>query len=153
MRIHLHIASDRCLRCNVGSLCSACVSTANPRVLRFTDLCLLVTPTPTSSTITTSTTTTTTTTLSPPSLPPGSNSVFGPKDGPGALAGFGSPHHDTWNRLHRTPPSFPTPPQWPKAADGERSSSANSHEREREREREREKRDSSVGKEEKDKDR
>ncbi|CAL8329145.1 unnamed protein product [Arctogadus glacialis] len=81
----------------------------------------------------------------------GSNSVFGPKDGPGSLGGFGSPHHDTWNRLHRTPPSFPTPPQWPKAADGERSSSANSHDRERERERE--KRDSSVGKEEKDKDR
>ena len=82
---------------------------------------------------------------------PGSNSVFGPKDGPGSLGGFGSPHHDTWNRLHRTPPSFPTPPQWPKAPDGERSSSANSHDRERERERE--KRDSSVGKEEKDKDR
>ncbi|XP_030214420.1 autism susceptibility gene 2 protein isoform X6 [Gadus morhua] len=81
----------------------------------------------------------------------GSNSVFGPKDGPGSLGGFGSPHHDTWNRLHRTPPSFPTPPQWPKAPDGERSSSANSHDRERERERE--KRDSSVGKEEKDKDR
>ncbi|KAJ3603824.1 hypothetical protein NHX12_028565 [Muraenolepis orangiensis] len=78
----------------------------------------------------------------------GSNSVFGPKEAPGSLGGFGSPHHDTWNRLHRTPPSFPTPPQWPKA-DGERSSSANSHERERERE----KRDLSAGKEEKDKDR
>ncbi|XP_016409467.1 autism susceptibility gene 2 protein-like [Sinocyclocheilus rhinocerous] len=86
----------------------------------------------------------------------GANSVFGPKEGPG-LPGLSSPHHDTWNRLHRTPPSFPTPPQWPKSADAERSSSANSHEREREREkekeREREKRDSSVGKEEKDKDR
>uniref|UniRef100_W5LAN9 Fibrosin like 1 n=1 Tax=Astyanax mexicanus TaxID=7994 RepID=W5LAN9_ASTMX len=93
--------------------------------------------------------------LGNPSL--GANSVFGPKEGPG-LPGF-SPHHDAWNRLHRTPPSFPTPPQWPKAADGERSSSANSHEREREREREkerereREKRDSSIGKDEKDKDR
>ncbi|KAI4879109.1 hypothetical protein NFI96_025206 [Prochilodus magdalenae] len=93
--------------------------------------------------------------LGNPSL--GANSVFGPKEGPG-LPGF-SPHHDAWNRLHRTPPSFPTPPQWPKSADGERSSSVNSHEREREREREkerereREKRDSSVGKDEKDKDR
>lgn len=88
----------------------------------------------------------------------GANSVFGPKEGPG-LPGLSSPHHDTWNRLHRTPPSFPTPPQWPKSVDAERSSSANSHDRERDREREkekereREKRDSSVGKEEKDKDR
>ncbi|XP_065106897.1 fibrosin-1-like protein isoform X7 [Paramisgurnus dabryanus] len=86
------------------------------------------------------------------------NSVFGPKEGPG-LPGLSSPHHDTWNRLHRTPPSFPTPPQWPKSTDVERSSSANSHdrdrdrEREKEKEREREKRDSSVGKDEKDKDR
>nr|XP_055054566.1 autism susceptibility gene 2 protein isoform X10 [Misgurnus anguillicaudatus] len=88
----------------------------------------------------------------------GANSVFGPKEGPG-LPGLSSPHHDTWNRLHRTPPSFPTPPQWPKSTDAERSSSANSHdrdrdrEREKEKEREREKRDSSVGKDEKDKDR
>uniref|UniRef100_A0A673H1Z7 Fibrosin-like 1 n=1 Tax=Sinocyclocheilus rhinocerous TaxID=307959 RepID=A0A673H1Z7_9TELE len=88
----------------------------------------------------------------------GANSVFGPKEGPG-LPGLSSPHHDTWNRLHRTPPSFPTPPQWPKSTDAERSSSANSHDREREREREKEKererdkRDSSIGKEEKDKDR
>ncbi|XP_072244545.1 fibrosin-1-like protein isoform X8 [Leuresthes tenuis] len=95
--------------------------------------------------------------LGNPSL--GSNNVFGSKEGPGGLPTFGSPHHDTWNRLRRTPPSFPTPPQWPKTADAERSSSANSHERERdrerdrEREREREKRDSSIGKEEKDKDR
>ncbi|XP_051518257.1 autism susceptibility gene 2 protein-like isoform X10 [Myxocyprinus asiaticus] len=88
----------------------------------------------------------------------GANSVFGPKEGPG-LPGLSSPHHDTWNRLHRTPPSFPTPPQWPKSTDAERSSSSISHdrdrdrEREKDREREREKRDSSVGKEEKDKDR
>ncbi|XP_052413830.1 autism susceptibility gene 2 protein homolog isoform X10 [Carassius gibelio] len=94
----------------------------------------------------------------PPSHLAGANSIFGPKEGPG-LPGLSSPHHDTWNRLHRTPPSFPTPPQWPKSADAERSSSANSHDREREREREkekereREKRDSSIGKEEKDKDR
>nr|XP_040050930.1 autism susceptibility gene 2 protein isoform X17 [Gasterosteus aculeatus aculeatus] len=91
--------------------------------------------------------------LGNPSL--GSNNMFGTKEGPGGLPTFGSPHHDTWNRLRRTPPSFPTPPQWPKTADTERSSSANSHEREREREREREKekRDASIGKEEKDKDR
>lgn len=94
----------------------------------------------------------------PPSHLAGANSVFGPKEGPG-LPGLSSPHHDTWNRLHRTPPSFPTPPQWPKSTDAERSSSANSHdrdrdrEREKEKEREREKRDSSVGKDEKDKDR
>uniref|UniRef100_A0AAQ5YZL5 Fibrosin-like 1 n=1 Tax=Amphiprion ocellaris TaxID=80972 RepID=A0AAQ5YZL5_AMPOC len=67
--------------------------------------------------------------LGNPSL--GSNSVFGSKEGPGGLPTFGSPHHDTWNRLRRTPPSFPTPPQWPKTADAERSSSANSHEREK----------------------
>uniref|UniRef100_A0AAQ4NXS1 Fibrosin-like 1 n=1 Tax=Gasterosteus aculeatus aculeatus TaxID=481459 RepID=A0AAQ4NXS1_GASAC len=91
----------------------------------------------------------------PPSHLAGSNNMFGTKEGPGGLPTFGSPHHDTWNRLRRTPPSFPTPPQWPKTADTERSSSANSHEREREREREREKekRDASIGKEEKDKDR
>ncbi|XP_062873486.1 autism susceptibility gene 2 protein isoform X2 [Trichomycterus rosablanca] len=87
--------------------------------------------------------------LGNPSLAP--NSMFGPKDGP-ALPGFSSPSQDSWNRLHRTPPSFP---QWPKVSEGERSSSANSHEREkeREREREREKRDSSIGKDEKDRDR
>ncbi|XP_061763104.1 autism susceptibility gene 2 protein isoform X4 [Nerophis ophidion] len=88
--------------------------------------------------------------LGNPSL--GSSSMFGSKEGPGGgLPPFGSPQHDTWNRLRRTPPSFPTPPQWPKIAEAERSSSVSSHERERERERE--KRDSSVGKEEKDKDR
>uniref|UniRef100_A0A8C4TFS4 Fibrosin-like 1 n=1 Tax=Erpetoichthys calabaricus TaxID=27687 RepID=A0A8C4TFS4_ERPCA len=66
-----------------------------------------------------------------------SNSVFGPKESHG-LSGFSSPHHDTWNRLHRTPPSFPTPPQWPKSTDNERSSSVTNHDREKERERERE---------------
>ncbi|XP_076853976.1 fibrosin-like 1 isoform X2 [Brachyhypopomus gauderio] len=60
----------------------------------------------------------------------GASTVFGPKEGP-ALPGFGSPHHDTWNRLHRTPPSFPTPPQWPKTTESERSSSANSHDRDK----------------------
>uniref|UniRef100_A0A3Q3WNG3 Uncharacterized protein n=1 Tax=Mola mola TaxID=94237 RepID=A0A3Q3WNG3_MOLML len=48
--------------------------------------------------------------LGNPSL--GSNNMFGSKEGPGGLPTFGSPHHDTWNRLRRTPPSFPTPPQW-----------------------------------------
>ncbi|XP_039627386.1 autism susceptibility gene 2 protein homolog isoform X4 [Polypterus senegalus] len=82
-----------------------------------------------------------------------SNSVFGPKESHG-LSGFSSPHHDTWNRLHRTPPSFPTPPQWPKSTDNERSSSVTNHDREkeREREREREKRES-LSKEDRDKDR
>ncbi|XP_066546285.1 fibrosin-like 1 isoform X12 [Amia ocellicauda] len=90
--------------------------------------------------------------LGNPSL--ASNSVFGHKEGHG-LPGFSSPHHDTWNRLHRTPPSFPTPPQWPKSVDMERSSSVNNHDREREREREREqeKRESSISKEEREKDR
>lgn len=75
--------------------------------------------------------------------------MFGHKEGTG-LPGFSSPHHDTWNRLHRTPPSFPTPPQWPKAGEMERGTGS-AHDRERDRERD--KRDSSVGKEERDKDR
>ncbi|XP_026538069.1 probable fibrosin-1 isoform X7 [Notechis scutatus] len=41
-----------------------------------------------------------------------SSAVFGQKDSPGAPA-FPSPH-EAWNRLHRTPPSFPTAPAWPK---------------------------------------
>uniref|UniRef100_A0A670YVD2 Fibrosin n=1 Tax=Pseudonaja textilis TaxID=8673 RepID=A0A670YVD2_PSETE len=43
-----------------------------------------------------------------------SSAVFGQKDSPGAPA-FPSPH-EAWNRLHRTPPSFPTAPAWPKGA-------------------------------------
>ncbi|XP_070584875.1 probable fibrosin-1 isoform X7 [Erythrolamprus reginae] len=53
-----------------------------------------------------------------------SSAVFGQKDSPGAPA-FPSPH-EAWNRLHRTPPSFPTAPAWPKGggSDGtERGSS------------------------------
>uniref|UniRef100_A0A8C3P657 Fibrosin n=1 Tax=Chrysemys picta bellii TaxID=8478 RepID=A0A8C3P657_CHRPI len=46
-----------------------------------------------------------------------SSSMFGQKDSPGAQA-YGSPH-DPWNRLHRTPPSFPTAPAWPKGAAGD----------------------------------
>nr|XP_005990289.2 PREDICTED: autism susceptibility gene 2 protein-like [Latimeria chalumnae] len=79
------------------------------------------------------------------------NSVFANKEGP-CMQNFGSPH-EPWNRLHRTPPSFPTPPQWPKLSDSDRSSSATNHDRDRERERELEKRDSSVAKEERDKER
>ncbi|XP_059587398.1 probable fibrosin-1 isoform X3 [Alligator mississippiensis] len=43
-----------------------------------------------------------------------SGAVFGQKDSPGPPA-YG-PAHDPWSRLHRTPPSFPTAPAWPKAA-------------------------------------
>ncbi|XP_062994416.1 probable fibrosin-1 isoform X2 [Elgaria multicarinata webbii] len=46
-----------------------------------------------------------------------SSAVFGQKDSPGA-PGFPSPH-EAWNRLHRTPPSFPTAPAWPKGGTGD----------------------------------
>lgn len=58
------------------------------------------------------------------------NSVFGHKDSPNAQQHF-SNNHEPWNRLHRTPPSFPTPPPWLKPADSERSASVSSHERDR----------------------
>nr|XP_060641661.1 fibrosin-1-like protein isoform X4 [Anolis sagrei ordinatus] len=57
------------------------------------------------------------------------NSIFAHKDGPGVQS-FSNPH-EPWNRLHRTPPSFPTPPQWPKPGDSERSSSVTNHDRDR----------------------
>ncbi len=58
--------------------------------------------------------------------------MFGRELPPPGAGGVGSPQE--WNRLHRTPPSFPTPPVWPKPeAAGSLA--------EREREREREKRD------------
>uniref|UniRef100_A0ACB8EWF2 Uncharacterized protein n=1 Tax=Sphaerodactylus townsendi TaxID=933632 RepID=A0ACB8EWF2_9SAUR len=53
--------------------------------------------------------------LGNPSFNPAS--VFGQKDSPGAPS-YPSPH-DTWNRLHRTPPSFPTAPPWPKGGAGD----------------------------------
>ncbi|XP_069788629.1 autism susceptibility gene 2 protein isoform X8 [Narcine bancroftii] len=59
-----------------------------------------------------------------------SNSMFGHKEGPGIQSLNNA--HEPWNRLHRTPPSFPTPPQWPKPGDSERSSSVTNHERDRE---------------------
>lgn len=79
------------------------------------------------------------------------NSVFGHKDGPNSQPHFNSSSssgpQEPWNRLHRTPPSFPTPPPWLKPGDSERSASVSSHERDRESE----KRDS-VSKEDKDRD-
>uniref|UniRef100_A0A8C3KBJ6 Fibrosin like 1 n=1 Tax=Calidris pygmaea TaxID=425635 RepID=A0A8C3KBJ6_9CHAR len=79
------------------------------------------------------------------------NNIFTHKDGPN-LQNFNNPH-EPWNRLHRTPPSFPTPPQWPKPTDSERSSSVTNHDRDREREREPEKRDLSLSKDDRDKER
>lgn len=57
------------------------------------------------------------------------NTMFGHKDGP-SMQSFSNPH-EPWNRLHRTPPSFPTPPPWLKPGELERSSSAAAHERDR----------------------
>lgn len=45
------------------------------------------------------------------------------------MLGLPSPH-DAWNRLHRVPPSFPTPPPWPKPVDTERLSALTNHDRE-----------------------
>ncbi|XP_078278051.1 fibrosin-like 1 isoform X4 [Rhinoraja longicauda] len=58
-----------------------------------------------------------------------SNSMFGHKEGPGIQSLNNA--HEPWNRLHRTPPSFPTPPQWPKPGDSERTSSVTNHDRDR----------------------
>lgn len=76
---------------------------------------------------------------------PASNSVFGHKDAPNSQQHF-SGTHEPWNRLHRTPPSFPTPPPWLKPVDSERGTSVTSHDRDRDTD----KRDSSVNKEDKD---
>uniref|UniRef100_A0A669DDP3 Activator of transcription and developmental regulator AUTS2 n=1 Tax=Oreochromis niloticus TaxID=8128 RepID=A0A669DDP3_ORENI len=80
------------------------------------------------------------------------NSVFGHKDGPNAPQHFNSSsnnsHQEPWNRLHRTPPSFPTPPPWLKPGESERSASVSSHERDRDSD----KRDSLGSKEDKDRD-
>lgn len=89
--------------------------------------------------------------LPPPAIILAHNNIFTHKDGPN-LQNFNNPH-EPWNRLHRTPPSFPTPPQWPKPTDSERSSSVTNHDRDREREREPEKRDLSLSKEDRDKER
>ncbi|XP_044296494.1 fibrosin-1-like protein isoform X17 [Varanus komodoensis] len=75
------------------------------------------------------------------------NSIFAHKEGP-SVQSFNNPH-EPWNRLHRTPPSFPTPPQWPKPGDSERSSSVTNHDRDRESE----KRDLSSSKDDREKER
>ncbi|XP_022347841.1 fibrosin-1-like protein isoform X7 [Enhydra lutris kenyoni] len=54
--------------------------------------------------------------------------VFAPKES-SALHGLPSPH-EAWNRLHRGPPSFPTPPPWPKPVDPGRVSALTNHDRE-----------------------
>lgn len=69
--------------------------------------------------------------------------MFGHKDGP-SVQNFSNPH-EPWNRLHRTPPSFPTPPPWLKPGELERSASAAAHDRDRDVD----KRDSSVSKDDK----
>uniref|UniRef100_K7FFN8 AUTS2 n=1 Tax=Pelodiscus sinensis TaxID=13735 RepID=K7FFN8_PELSI len=75
------------------------------------------------------------------------NSIFVHKDGPN-LQSFNNPH-EPWNRFHRTPPSFPTPPQWPKPGDSKRSASVTNHDRDREWESE--KRDLFLNKDDRDK--
>lgn len=64
------------------------------------------------------------------------NSMFGHKDGPTSQQHYNnsstSSHPEPWNCLHRTPPSFPTPPTWLRPGDPERSNSANSLDRDRE---------------------
>ncbi|XP_064177544.1 autism susceptibility gene 2 protein homolog isoform X2 [Anguilla rostrata] len=53
--------------------------------------------------------------LGSPSL--GTNSVFGHKESQGGAVGSLANPHDPWNRLHHTPPSFPTTPTWVKGMD------------------------------------
>ncbi|XP_039077212.1 fibrosin-1-like protein isoform X2 [Hyaena hyaena] len=57
-----------------------------------------------------------------------SSGIFAPKES-SALHGLPSPH-EAWNRLHRAPPSFPTPPPWPKPVDPDRVSALTNHDRE-----------------------
>ncbi|XP_073746516.1 fibrosin-1-like protein isoform X10 [Callorhinus ursinus] len=54
--------------------------------------------------------------------------IFAPKES-SVLHGLPSPH-EAWNRLHRAPPSFPTPPPWPKPVDPDRVSALTNHDRE-----------------------
>ncbi|KAE8634848.1 hypothetical protein XENTR_v10002451 [Xenopus tropicalis] len=72
------------------------------------------------------------------------NSLFAHKESP-TLQNFPSPH-EPWNRLHRTPPSFPTPPPWSKVGDQERCPSVTNHDRD-------EKKDLLLAKDERDKER
>ncbi|XP_077652185.1 fibrosin-1-like protein isoform X17 [Urocitellus parryii] len=71
-------------------------------------------------------------------LTPG-GSIFAPKEG-STLHGLPSPH-EAWSRLHRTPPSFPTPPPWPKPQEAEHSAALTSHDREPDQGREERERD------------
>uniref|UniRef100_A0A674ERE5 Fibrosin-like 1 n=1 Tax=Salmo trutta TaxID=8032 RepID=A0A674ERE5_SALTR len=77
----------------------------------------------------------------------GPGSLFGGRQSHG-LSGFVSPPQEACNRLHRTPPSFPTPPALSRPADVDRKPAAHSSEREREAK----KRDHSATKEESERD-
>ncbi|XP_062940896.1 fibrosin-1-like protein isoform X10 [Cynocephalus volans] len=68
-----------------------------------------------------------------------SGSIFAPKEG-STMHSLPSPH-EAWNRLHRAPPSFPTPPPWPKPVDAERVSALTNHDREPDKGREERERD------------
>lgn len=63
------------------------------------------------------------------------NSVFAHKDHPNVQQHINisssSSQQEPWNRLHRTPPTFPTPPPWLKPGDSDKSPSANLVERDR----------------------
>lgn len=63
-----------------------------------------------------------------PASPAAGGSIFSHKEG-STLHSLPSPH-EAWNRLHRVPPSFPTPPPWPKPVDSERVSALTNHDRE-----------------------
>ncbi|CAK6439923.1 unnamed protein product [Pipistrellus nathusii] len=67
------------------------------------------------------------------------SSLFAPKEG-SALHGLPS-SQEAWSRLHRAPPSFPTPPPWPKPVDTERVSALTNHDREPDKGREARERD------------
>lgn len=66
--------------------------------------------------------------LPPPPTPAPGASIFAPKEG-STLHGLPSPQ-EAWSRLHRAPPSFPTPPPWPKPQEAEHSATLTSHDRE-----------------------
>ncbi|XP_023595074.1 fibrosin-1-like protein [Trichechus manatus latirostris] len=65
--------------------------------------------------------------------------VFAHKEG-SPLHGLPSPQ-EAWGRLHRAPPSFPTPPPWPKPVDAERVSTLSNHDQEPDKGREERERD------------
>nr|XP_054586420.1 autism susceptibility gene 2 protein isoform X2 [Nothobranchius furzeri] len=83
---------------------------------------------------------------------PAANSMFNHKEGPGAQQHFSSSGNtnsqEPWNRLHRTPPSFPTLPPWLKPGDVERGTCIGSQGRDRDSD----KRDILGGNEDRDRD-